>query len=105
MGVGKIIHIISVLVAVVAGLWSGFPEPAMVIAVLGAVSGWFIAEEDRQRVLIAAIALSVAGISGGWEAIPALGEYVSNVMASLGGLYAAGAITVLLLTLYEKLKP
>ena len=103
MGVGKIIQIISVLVAVVAGLWSGFPEAAMAIAVLGAVSGWFIAEEDRQRVLIAAIALSV--VSGALGAIPVLGEYISNVMASLGSLYAAGSITVILVALFEKLKP
>jgi hypothetical protein len=103
MGVGKIIQIIAVLVAVVAGLWSGFPEAAMAIAILGAVAGWFIAEEDRQRILIAAIALSI--VSGGLGAIPAVGGYISDVMGSLGSLYAAGSITVILVTLYEKLKP
>ena len=105
MGPGKIIQIIAVLAAVVAGLWSGFPEAAMVIAVLGAVAGWFIAAEDRQRVLIAAIALSMAGISGGLGAIPGVGSYISDVMASLGSLYAAGSVTVILVALYEKLKP
>ena len=59
MGVGKIVQIIAVLAAIVAGLWSGFPESGIVIGVLGAVAGWFVAEEDRQRVLIAAIALSI----------------------------------------------
>jgi hypothetical protein len=103
MGVGKIIQIIAVLVAIVAGLWSGFPEAAMAIAILGAVAGWFIAEEDRQRILIAAIALSI--VSGGLGAIPAVGGYISDVMGSLGSLYAAGSITVILVTLYEKLKP
>jgi hypothetical protein len=103
MGVGKIIQIIAVLAAVIAGLWSGFPEAAMVIGVLGAVAGWFVAEEDRQRILIAAIALSV--VSGALGAIPAVGEHISNVMSSLGNLYAAGSITVILVALYEKLKP
>jgi len=103
MGVGKIIQIIAVLAAVVAGLWSGFPEAAMVVAILGAVAGWFVAEEDRQRILIAAIALSV--ISGALSAVPVVGEHISNVMGSLGNLYAAGAITVILVALYEKLKP
>lgn len=103
MGVGKIIQIVAVLAAVVAGLWSGFPESALVVAVLGAVGGWFIAEEDRQRVLVAAIALSI--VSGGLNAIPAVGHYISSVMASLGNLYAAGAITVILVAIYEKLKP
>lgn len=103
MGVGKIIQIVAVLAAIVAGLWSGFPEAAMVIAVLGAVAGWFVATEDRQRVLIAAIALSI--VSGGLGAIPGVGSYISGVMGSLGNLYAAGAITVILVALYEKLKP
>lgn len=103
MGVGKIIQIIAVLAAIVAGLWSGFPEAAMVIAILGAVAGWFIAEEDRQRVLVTAIALSI--VSGGLGAVPAVGEYISSVMGSLASLYAAGSITVILVALYEKLKP
>ena len=103
MGVGKIVQIVAVLAAIVAGLWSGFPEAGIVVAVLGAVAGWFIAEEDRQRVLIAAIALSI--VSGGLDAVPAVGEHISSVMSSLGNLYAAGAITVILVALYEKLKP
>ena len=103
MGVGKIIQIIAVLAAVVAGLWSGFPESAMVIAVLGAVAGWFIEGDDRQRILVTAVALSI--VSGGLGAIPAIGGYISSVMGSLASLYAAGAITVILVTLYEKLKP
>ncbi|NQV86400.1 MAG: hypothetical protein HQ492_04920 [Woeseiaceae bacterium] len=103
MGVGKIIQIVAVLAAIVAGLWSGFPEAAMVIGILGAVAGWFIAAEDRQRVLVAAIALSI--VSGGLNAVPAIGGYISSVMGSLGSLYAAGSITVILVALYEKLKP
>jgi len=103
MGVGKIVQIVAVVVAIVAGLWSGFPEAALIIAVLGAVAGWFVAAEDRQRVLVAAIALSV--VSGGLHAIPAVGEYITSVMGSLGSLYAAGSITVILVALFEKLKP
>jgi len=103
MGVGKIVQIVAVLAAIVAGLWSGFPQAGVVVAVLGAVAGWFIAEEDRQRVLIAAIALSI--VSGGLDAIPTVGGHISSVMSSLGDLYAAGAITVILVALYEKLKP
>ena len=103
MGVGKIVQIVAVLVAVVAGLWSGFPEAPLVIAVLGAVAAWFVAAEDRQRVLIAAIALSI--VSGGLNAIPGVGEYITSVMSSLGSLYAAGAVVIILVALFEKLKP
>ena len=103
MGVGKIIKIIAVLAAIVAGLWSGFPEAAMVVAILGAVGGWFIEADDRQRVLVAAIALSV--VSDGLGAVPVVGQYISSVMGSLGNLYAAGAIVVILVAIWEKLKP
>ena len=105
MGVGKIIQLVAVLVAVVAGLWEGLPEAGLIVAVLGAVAAWFVAAEDRQRVLIAAIALSMAGISGGLGDIPAVGEYISSVMESLGSLYAAGSVVIILVALYEKLKP
>ena len=103
MGVGKIIQIAAVLAAVVAGLWSGFPEAGIVIGVLGAVAAWFIAAEDRQRVLVTAIALNF--VADGLDAIPVIGEYISGVMGSLGDLYAAGAIVIILVGLYEKLKP
>jgi hypothetical protein len=103
MGVGKILQIVAVLAAVVAGLWADMPQAGVIVAVLGAVAGWFVAEEDRQRVLIAAIALSI--VSGGLGAIPKVGDYVTGVMGSLGDLYAAGAIVIILVALYEKLKP
>jgi len=103
MGVGKIIQIIAVLVAVVAALWSGFPEAGMAIGVLGAVAGWFVAAEDRQRILVAAIALSV--VAGALNDIPAVGGYITAIMTNLGSLYAAGSITVILVALVEKLKP
>jgi len=103
MGVGKIIQIIAVLAAIVAGLWSGFPQAGMVIAILGALAGWFVAEEDRQRVLVAAIALSI--VSGGLGDVPAVGGYITSIMGSLASLYAAGAIVIILLALYGKLKP
>lgn len=103
MGPGKIIQIIAVLAAVVAGLWSGFPQAGLVIAVLGLVAGWFIAAEDRQRVLVTAVALSI--VAGGANAIPAVGGYITGIMTSLGALYAAGAITVIVVAIYEKLKP
>ena len=105
MGVGQIIKIVAVLAAVVAGLWSGFPEAALVIAVLGLVAGYFVDAEDRMRVLVAAIALSAGGVAAGANAIPGVGEYITGIMTSLGALYAAGGITCILMAIYENLKP
>lgn len=105
MGVGQIIKIVGVLVAVVAGLWADFPSAPMVIAVLGVVGGYFIDAEDRMRALVAAIALSAGGVAAGADAIPAVGPYITGIMTSLGALYAAGSVTCILMTIYEKLKP
>jgi len=103
MGVGKIVQLVAALAAIVAGLWSGFPEAAMVVGILGAAAGWFVSADDRQRVLVTAIALSV--VAGGLGAVPAVGEHISSVMGSLGSAYAAASITIILVTLYEKVKP
>ncbi len=105
MGVGHIIKIVAVVVAVVAGLWSGFPEAGMVVAILGLVGGYFIDAEDRMRAIVAAIALTASGVASGAAAVPVVGEYITGIMTSLGALYAAGSITCILMTIYEKLKP
>ena len=105
MGPGKIIQIVTVVVALVAGLMGGFPQSALIVAVLGAVSGYFIEADDRMRFLIAALA--IAAFSGGLNAIPAVGPYISAALGQ-GGLasaYAGGAVTVLVMGLIDKLKP
>ena len=105
MGPGKIIQIVTVVVALVAGLMGGFPQSPLIIAVLGAVSGYFIADDDRMRFLVAALA--IAAFSGALGAIPAVGSDISGALGA-GGLasaYAAAAVTVIVFGLIDKLKP
>lgn len=105
MGAGNIIKIVTVVVALVAGVMGGFPQSALVVAVLGAVSGYFIEADDRLRFLVAALA--IAAFSGALNAIPAVGPYISMALGQ-GGLasaYAAGAVTVLVFGLIDRLKP
>ena len=105
MGAGKIIQIVTVVVALVAGLVGGFPQSALVIAVLGAVSGYFIEADDRMRFLIAALA--IAAFAGALNGIPVIGPYISQALGQ-GGLasaFAAGAVTVLVFGLIDRLKP
>ncbi len=105
MGVGKIIQIVGVLIALIAGVMGGFPQSALVIAVVGAVGGWFIADEDRLRFLVATIALGA--VSGALGSIPGVGQYISAALGSGGllSLYQAAAVTVIVVALVEKLKP
>lgn len=103
MGVGQIIKLVGVLVAIVAGLMGGFQQSAVVIALLGAAGGYFIEEDDASRFLIVALALAV--VSGGLGDIPVIGEYISNALGSLSGLFNAGAITVIVVGTVKKLMP
>ncbi len=95
MGVGKIIQLVGVVAAIAAGVMGGFPQSAVLIAVIGAVGGYFIDDEDRMRFLVATIALGA--VSSGLGAIPAIGPHIS---AALGGggllaLWQAAAVTTI----------
>lgn len=103
MGVGQIIKIVGVLVAIIAGLMGGFSQSALVIAVLGAVGGYFVEEEDASRFLI--VALTLALVSGALGPIPAVGEYISNALGSLSSLFNAAAVTVIVVGTAKKLMP
>jgi len=105
MGPGKIIQIVTVVVALVAGVMGGFPQSGLAIAVLGVVSGYFVDADDRMRFLIGALAITA--FSGALNAIPAVGPYITAALGQ-GGLasaYAAGAVAVIVLALVDKLKP
>ena len=103
MGVGKIVQLVGVLVAVIVGLGVSFDYSATVIAVLGAVGGYFIAEDDRSRFLIGAIALYL--VSGALGDIPVVGEYISGALDGLSSLFNAAAVTAIVLTTIDKVKP
>ncbi|MDH3534088.1 MAG: hypothetical protein OEO82_14225 [Gammaproteobacteria bacterium] len=103
MGVGKPIQIVAVLLALVAGLVGGFPFSAVLIAVFGVVGGYFIAEEDGLRFLVAALALAM--VHGALGPIPGIGEYITAALGGLSRLYNAAAVTVILVRLCNALKP
>ena len=102
MGVDKIVKLVGVLVAVV-GAFVALPYGAALVAVLGIAGGWFTAEEDRQRLLIAALAL--IAVHGALGAIPAVGEYITMALGGLSGLFNAAAATCIVLGVVERLKP
>ncbi len=99
MDIGKIVRIVAVLVAIVTGV-ATIPQAALLIAVVGLVLGYFIATADRLQYLVGTLVLvTVAGSLG---AVPAIGTYATGILTSLGALMSAGAITVIVLILYEK---
>ena len=103
MGIGKIIQLVGVLIALVAGVMGGFAYSAMLIALLGVVGGWFIEKDDRQRFLVATIAL--LAVSGALGVFPEVGGYISGALGGLGALFSAAAVTVILVGTFEAVKP
>lgn len=103
MGIDKIIQLVAVLVAIVAGVMHGFPYSDVLIALFGIAGAWFIADDDRMRFLVAAVALGVA--YAGLNAIPAIGPYFTDALQGLSQLYYAAAATVVVLGLVNRLTP
>ncbi len=103
MGVGQIIKIVGVLVAVVAALWAEMPQAGLIIAVLGAVGGWFIEEDDASRFLIVVVALGM--VNGGLGDITGVGGYITAILSSVSGLLNAAACTVIVVGIAKKLMP
>jgi len=102
MDLPKIIRLVTVVVAVVAGLVT-IPMAAAIIAILGLVSGYFV-EEDR-RVPVMVLALTLATVHGALGAVPAVGGYLSAILASLSSAASAAACTVIVMQIVERVKP
>lgn len=103
MGVGKIIQLVGVLVALVAGVIGGFAYSGLVVALLGVVGGYFIAEDDRMRFLVATVAL--IAVQGALGVIPAVGAYITGALGGLAALFSAAAVTAIVMGTIEKVKP
>ena len=102
MDLSKIVRLVAVLLAVIFA-FVDFKQEAMTIAVLGLVAGWFIEEEYASRFLVGAIAPGVCQDS--LNDIPAVGEHLTAVLGSLSALFFAGACTVIVMGLVNRLKP
>jgi ABC-type amino acid transport system permease subunit len=102
MDLAKIIRLVAVLFAVVAGLVA-IPQSAVIIAVLGLVAGYFVDEERRVPFLVATLTLAM--VAGALGSIPFAGEYLTDILESLSSLFNAAAITVIVVTTIERVKP
>jgi hypothetical protein len=102
MGVDKIVKLVAVIFAIVAAFVT-IPQSAPIVAILGIAAAWFIAEEDRNRFLVAAIALNLA--HGALGSIWGVGGLITTALSGLNALFLAGAATVIVLGLVDRLKP
>ena len=103
MGVDKIIKLVGVLVALVAGVIGGFAYSAVLIAILGLAGGWFIEKDDRMRFLVATVAL--IAVQGTLGVIPEVGSYITGALGGLAALFSAAAVTAIVVGTVEAVKP
>jgi len=102
MDAAKIIRLVAIIVAVVAGVVT-IPQSAVIIAVLGLVAGYFVEEERAVHFLVVTLALNV--VSGGLEPIPAVGPILTGVFDSVSTLFNAAALTVITVGIINRVKP
>jgi len=102
MDAGKIVRLVAVIVAVVAGVVA-IPQSALIIAVLGLVAGYFVQDDRVLYILVATLVLNVA--SGGLGPIPVVGPILTGIFGSLSSLFNAGALTVITMQTINAVKP
>ncbi len=102
MDVAKIVRLVAVLFAVVAGLVA-IPQSTAIIAVLGLVVGWFVEEERRGPYMLVTLTLALA--HGALGPIPFVGGYLTDILGSVSALLNAGACTVIVMTIVDRVKP
>lgn len=101
MDISKIVRLVAVVFAVVAGVVA-IPQSAVIIAILGLVAGYFI-EEDR-RVPYMVLTLTLALVHGALSPIPVVGDFLTDILGSLSALANAGACTVIVMQVIDRLK-
>lgn len=102
MDLSKIVRLVALLIAVVAA-FVALPEEAAIIALAGLIGGYFVEQERATNYLVMVLALAL--VNGSLGALWGIGGYISDILASVSALVNAGACTVIVVGIYERLKP
>lgn len=103
MSLDKIIWAVSLLAAIVFAFFA-FDYAALILVVLGLISGFFVKGDHRKALILAAIFL-IAGGAGALGPIPAIGEYLIAIFTNYGTVLAAASIMVIVMATVERLIP
>ena len=102
MSIEKIVGLVGVAVAVVAA-FVAIPQLATILLVAGLVVGIYVIGDHHVRVMVTALVL--AGLSGSFSAVPAVGTYIAAILANIGVLVTGAAVMIILRNIYARLKP
>ncbi len=97
----KIIRIVALAVAIIA-VFVTIPYVALIMVVLGLALG-FMGVSSDERVLYLVVAVALAQVSGALGPIPAVGGYISDILANLSAIINAGAVAVILTMFKERI--
>lgn len=101
MSIAKIIWLVSAIAAVLlAFVNTGYD--GTILAILGLASGWFLDDEHRRGVIIAAIFLMSSGAAA-VSGIAGVGEHLGMIMSSLGMVFGAASVMAIVRTLFERI--
>lgn len=85
LGIGVLVAIVSAFVSI--------PELALIMLIVGAVSGWGTPLDRRAGLMLTALVLT--GLSGELNAIPGVGGYLASIFGTLG-IGAVGASIIVI---------
>ena len=84
---------LAALLVAIVGAFTVIPYGVAILLVLGAIGGLGVAKEDRTRLYVIAVLLTVASAS--LQAIPAAGVYLSSIFGGLAAAYVGASILAL----------
>lgn len=101
---GSWAFLVGLLVVVVFSFISPADWVPMVLVILGLVVGfWNVTEKENHSFLLAVVALLLFG-TGGLEALPVVGYYLSPFFANLTAFIAPSALVVAVKTVMDTAK-
>ena len=101
----NILRIVTILLAIVAGIITDIPVLgpyiAAILVVLGII-GAFDTPDDR-RLPIMVSTLILMGVSSTLAAIPTVGVYLANIMGNIGIVFAGLSLMLIVLAIFGRL--
>ena len=101
MNIYKIIGIIGLLIAIAAAFVK-IPYAMVLMAIAGVIVALNIATDDSVRVIVSAIAIPV--VAGLFNALPAVGPYVTAIITNIGSVIGGAALLIILRNVINRMK-
>ncbi len=102
MTVYRIFGLIGVALAVIAAFVAIPPVALLALPICGLVVGWAAPADSHVRVIVSALALTA--FAGAFNAAPAVGSYLTAIIANLGLFVAGGALMIIFKNIVNRLK-